>query len=172
MNTPSVTEEIKAAFPLRPLPDMSLHQGQLCDYTMAREVTKAEWSEAARIDSGRTWEAYTDEELISCEAALSHLNERSFIYYLPAYLLLALRHLEVEWDHLAWGTANSAVFAVTHRSDYTFARFAQLSAAQISAIRSFLFCVARSSLSNAEDAQKALERYWDTEMAGELPHGP
>ncbi len=80
MESSSLAQQIKAAFPLLPLPEMSLHQAQLLDQTMSREITEAEWEAADAQDSGRTWQAFTEDELIACDSALSHLDESGFIY--------------------------------------------------------------------------------------------
>lgn len=167
----SLVDQIKAVFPLRPLPKMSLHQAQLADQGMAWEITKADWEAAGAIDAGRTWDSFTDEELAACDAALSHLDGAGFAYYLPAYLLLALRHFAVEWGHPAWAITGSTVFAVTHRSDYSLARYAHLTAGQVAAVKAFLEAAASSPTDNAQDARIALERYWNTDRAGRLPPG-
>lgn len=171
METSALVEQIKAAFPLLPLPKMSLHQSQLADQGMAREISEAEWAAAGALDAGRTWDSFTDEELAACDAALSHLDGTGFAYYLPAYLLLALRHFAVEWDHPAWAITGSTVFVVTHRSDYNLARFAQLSVEQVAAVKAFLEAAAASPTDNAQDARIALQRYWYTDRAGRPPLG-
>jgi hypothetical protein len=168
MESSSLAQQIKAAFPLLPLPEVSLHQAQLLDQTMSRELTEAEWEAAGAQDSGRTWQAFTEDELIACDSALSHLDESDFIYYLPAFLLLALRHLEVKWDHPAWTITGSAVFSVTSRSGYSLSRFARFTPEQVAAVTAFLNAVAQSSGSNAQDARVALDRYWNTDRAGKF----
>jgi hypothetical protein len=35
------------------------------------------------------------------------MDEQSFVYYLPAYLLFALRYCTVEWQHRAWTLVGS-----------------------------------------------------------------
>ena len=172
MESSSLVEQIRAAFPLLPLPEMSLHQAQLADQSLSREITRVEWAASRARDAGRTWDTFTDAELAECDAALSHLDEPGFVYYLPAFLLLALRHLQVEWNHPAWAITGNAVFAVTHRSEYSLSRFARLSADQVAAVRAFLQAVAASPSDNARDAQLALERYWDTDRAARFLLGP
>lgn len=168
MESSSLAQQIKSAFPQLPLPEISLHQAQLLDQTMSRELTEAEWEAAGAQDSGRTWQAFTEDELIACDSALSHLDESDFIYYLPAFLLLALRHLEVEWDHPASAITLSAVFAVTNQSGHSLSRFARFTPEQVNAVRDFLKAVAQSSGDNADDAQVALDRYWNTDRAGKF----
>jgi hypothetical protein len=81
-----VTRLLREAFPLQPIPKMTLHQAQLADQTMTRGIPEQEWNDAGRKDAGRTWQDLTDGEIMSCDAALSHFDESSFVYYLPAYL--------------------------------------------------------------------------------------
>lgn len=119
-------------------------------------------------DAGRTWDTFPDTDLISCDAALSHLDEPGFVYYLPAFLLLALKHIDVEWDHPAWMVAGGAVFAVTDRSGYSLSRFARFTPAQVAATRAFLEFVANSGTDHARDAQLALDRYWNTDREGKF----
>jgi len=102
MSSARLFELIQAAFPLRPLPEMSLHQAQLADESMSRRISDDEWRRAGELDSGRSWKDFSDDDLIACDAALSHFDEPSFVYYLPAYLVFALRHCAVEWTHPAW----------------------------------------------------------------------
>lgn len=89
METDEVTRLIQKAFPLKPIPKMTLHQAQLADQTMTRKIPEREWNDAGKRDAGRTWQDLIDEEIVSCDAALSHFDEPSFVYYLPAYLLFA-----------------------------------------------------------------------------------
>ena len=175
MESSLLAQQIESAFPLLPLPEVSLHQAQLLDQTMSlldqsmsREISEAEWVAAGAQDSGRTWQAFTEDELIACDSALCHLDESGFIYYLPAFLLFALRHLEVEWNHPARAITGSAVFAVTDRSGYSLSRFSRFTPEQVNAVRAFLKAVAQSSGDNAEDARVALDRYWNTDRAGKF----
>lgn len=168
MENSTLVQQIKSAFPLLPLPEMSLHQAQLADQSMSRGIGDEEWLAEGARDSGRTWETFTEAELMACGAALSHLDESDFVYYLPAFLLLALRYLDVEWDHPAWAITISAVFAVTNRSGYSLSRFARFGPEQVAAVKAFLEAVARSSGHNAEDARAALDGYWNTDRAGKF----
>lgn len=162
----SVFELIEAAFPLHPLPEMSLHQAQLADQSMSREISENEWTHADKLDAGRSWKEFSDDELIACDAALSHFDEPSFVYYLPAYLVLALRHCVVERPHPAWPAVGSVVFSVTHRTPYTLGRYKKLNSEQREAVIAFLRYVARCRTDSiASGAHKALTRYWMTDEA-------
>jgi len=166
MEAEQIIENIAAAFPLAPLPGMTLHQAQLSDQSMSREISDQEWHETGRLDAGRTWRELTDEEFIACDAALAHFDEESFVYYLPAFLIFALRHCDVTWSHPAWGAVGSAVFFVTHREPSMLGRYKRLSASQREAVICFLeFISEHGRASHALDAQKALKRYWKTDEA-------
>jgi hypothetical protein len=172
MDALSVTQAIEAAFPLQPLPEMSVHQAHLSDDSMSREITDREWEAAGQLDSDRTWREFTDEELMSCNAALSHFDEPSFVYYLPAFLLFSIRYCDVEWSHPAWELVSGTVFSVTHQSPYSLSRYKCLSPAQRGAVVSFLEFIVAQGGSNADDAQKALDRYWKTVEASRPLVGP
>lgn len=166
MEAKQVIEHIEAAFPLAPLPGMTLHQAQLSDQSMSREISDKEWHDTGRVDADRTWRDLTDEELIACDAALAHFDEESFVYYLPAFLNFALRHCDVVCPHPAWSVVGSVVFFVTHREPSMLGRYKRLSASQREAVICFLeFISEHGQGSNAPDAQKALQRYWKTDEA-------
>jgi Family of unknown function (DUF6714) len=159
---------IEAAFPLLPLPEMSLHQAQLADQSMTREISDDEWERTGDLDAGRSWKDFSDDELLVCDAALSHFDEPSFAYYLPAYLIFALRHFAAEWKEPAWHVVHSAVFSVTHRTAYALSRFKKLSPEQREAIVGFLkFFASHRTDGIGSDAEKALTRYWLTKEAAE-----
>jgi hypothetical protein len=166
MEANHVIEHIETAFPSAPLPGMTLHQAQLADQSMSRAISDKEWNDAGKIDAGRTWQDVTDEEVVACDAALAHFDEESFIYYLPAFLIFALRHCDVVWPHPAWDTVGNVVFFVTHREPSMLGRYKRLSASQRQAVICFLEFIAEHGRgSNAPDAQKALKRHWKTDEA-------
>lgn len=166
MESQQVIKLIEEAFPLGPLPDVSLHQAQLADQSMSREISEEEWQEAGRIDEGRTWRELTDEQLMACDAALAHFDDASFVYHLPAYVLFALRHHSVEWPHPAWSLFGSVVFFTTSRTPSMLGRYKRLSPLQRAAVICFLeFIAEHGSGSNASYAEKALSRYWKTDAA-------
>ena len=175
MDAPTVLSALEGAFPLKPLPSMSLHERALADQSLSRTISEEERAAASRADAGRTWKEFTDEELIACDAALGHLDDESFVYYLPAFLRFAVRHCNVQWGHPAWPLLGTAIFSVTHhKSDHSLRRYKRLSAAQREAVVSFLeFISQKASPENASRAQKSIARYWKTPKASEpLPSSP
>jgi hypothetical protein len=167
MNADRLSELVLAAFPVEPLPKMSLHQAHLLDESIRREISEEEWKAAGAIDASRSWRDLPDEQLIECDAALSHFDEESFVYYLPAYLLFAARNFAVEWSHPASSLVGSVVFSLTqHREVYSLSRYKRLTAPQREAVVSFLELIAGyESGPNAPYANKSLARYWMTDEA-------
>jgi hypothetical protein len=92
-------EIIKGAFPTGPLPSTSLHQGQLADESIRREISEDEWRRAANEDKDQTWPMLSDAGLMECYCALSHFDDQSFICHLPAFLTFAIRH--GNWNSLS-----------------------------------------------------------------------
>ena len=100
---------IAAAFPLRPLPQMSLHQAQLADPSMSREITDEEWRRAGELDRGRSWNEFSDDNLIACDAALSHLDEQSFSRQIG---FLDSIFIEPYQTRLSWEYGNDEEFVI------------------------------------------------------------
>ena len=126
MESNQVVSLMEEAFPLRPLPEVTLHQAQLADQSMSREITDKEWEDAGKIDADRTWRDFRDEELVACDAALAHFHEESFVYHLPAFMLFALRHCGVASLHPAWSQVGSSVFFLTRREPSMLGRYKKL----------------------------------------------
>ena len=168
MDIATLSKQIKAAFPLLPSPKISLYQAQLLDVTLSRKIDQAEWMAAGARDSGRTWGDYRESELMACDAALYHQDEIGFVYYLPAFLLMALRQLAVAGIPRVEEKIFPALFAITHFSGYSLSRFARFTPEQVTAVRNFLEFVASGPGTSAEDARVALELYWNTDRAGKF----
>jgi hypothetical protein len=155
---------LDAAFPLEPRPEFTLHQGTLADQALSREIPESEWSEAARLDLDRNWRSYSDDELIACEAAVAHLPDDAFTYYLPAFLSFAAKHVNVRWPRPEWELVGAVVFSITNRSPFNLARFKRLTTLQRAVVVQFLEIVGSSTeQAHAADAEKALARYWKTD---------
>lgn len=158
--------ELERAFPLRPYPKVTLHQGCFADDTLAREVSEGEWRRAAELDADRDWQSYSDEELIATAPALAHLPEESFVYYVPAYICFAATHAGAKWSEPGWDLLGSIVFSLTHLSPYNLARLKAFSDDQKKIVVKLLeFFASHESDSNSSDARKGLERYWYTDEA-------
>ena len=70
-------------------------------------------------------------------AALSHISEAGFVYYIPAYMRLALNQLGAVGDP-EWEAFGSTIFHLTNRSNYTLGRFKRFSDTQIDTVVEFL----------------------------------
>jgi hypothetical protein len=157
---------IQAAFPLAPLPDMSLHQAQLADQSMSREIPEQEWIAAGWVDAERSWQAFGDDELLACDAALAHLEETAFVYYLPAFLIFAVHHCAATWPDPSEALVGSTVFSVTQRGPHNLGRYKRLNPEQRAAVVAFLeFIAENGNHSERPQAEKALKRYWKTDEA-------
>ena len=160
----AVILQVERAFPEAPLPETTLRQAQLADQSMSREISQSEWDAAGTLDRGVRWKDIPDDTLIECDAALSHQSEEGFVYYVPAYMRLALRHLAcpAKRSDEAFGFT---VFHLTHRTNYSLGRYKHLSDAQIDAVISFLREVRDAGSFEGDLAEKALTRYWETPEA-------
>jgi hypothetical protein len=165
MDYQSLEKKIRNSFPVTPLPPMSIHQGRLADYSISREIAKKEWNEAGMLDRDVRWDQVSEATIVECQPALSHLDEVSFIYYLPAFLLYAAKHIDADLPTGAGEVVSSAVFSVTHRSNHSVSRYKRLNDSQIDAVIAFLHFVADAGNRESPDAQKALKRYWENPEA-------
>ena len=157
----AVVSQIETAFPELPMPDVTLRQAQLADQSMRREIGEAEWEAEGRRDSGVCWTQVPADTLIECDAALSHLSEEAFVYYVPAYMRFSMQCLTrpIGGPNDVLGTT---VFHLTDRANYSLGRYKRLSEAQIQAVIAFLRAVRDGGGFYGDLAAKALQRYWET----------
>ena len=144
----------------------TLHEAQLTDQSMRREISAKELAEAKRLDSHQDWRDVPASSIDECDAALSHLSPEGWRFYIPAYMTRAVDLL----DEPIWKTwlPGAVVFQLTYPKDvslqsYTLERFSLLDEAQVAAVAAFLGYVAAHAPAGAvlcEDAQLALKRYW------------
>ena len=153
---------IEKVFPLKPRPDMTIHQGQLADQSLDREISEAEWESEGRKDRDRTWKELSDPDIDRLDSALSHLDETGFVYYIPAYMVFSLKYLESDWNEFGWDTVGSTVFHLSNRSGYNIGRLKALSYDQIDVVTEFLRFVRDNKEEESRAANIALEKYWET----------
>jgi hypothetical protein len=161
-------------------PEQSLHQAQLTDQGIFREISGREWMQAESLDGEKDWTEVPGEALDECDAALSHFTPASWRFYLPAYLCRSLS-LFVPPDFES-AILDRVVFQLTLREKadegmkgYLLERYQSLAPAQHEAVRHFLEFVVHESLRLVEttndhwrlydDAKTALESYWSQERA-------
>lgn len=150
--------------------DCTLHQAQLLDVTMSREISEPEWQSARGEDPETDWRRVPAAYLDECDAALSHATPLSWRFYLPAYMWRALRLLDA--DILETRLPGSVIFHLTYSDEtpggawYCLERFNLLNTDQGSAVRLFLEYVrdypARTTRWH-EGAKLALHKYWELE---------
>jgi hypothetical protein len=149
------------AFPVKPTPEMTLYQGQLADQSMAREISEAEWDAEGNKDRHTPWTGYEIQDLANCQAALAHLDEEAFGYYLPAFLSFAVRYGRSEnFTHI--NVVSTALHVVTELSNHNRARLKKLTGQQIDAVIAFLRFVSSWGGLDSELAKTALRLYWET----------
>jgi len=148
------------AFPLRPLPHSTLHQAALANENILRKISDEEWARATETDKNRTWRSYLDDELVACRSALAHLTGDAFVYYLPAFIGSAARHIKADWKDKHWALVGAVIFYLTDRSPYNLGRLDLLSPEQRKAAIYLLKLAAKSEIDESSDAEESLARYW------------
>jgi len=161
MDAAALLARVRAAFPTQPLPEITLRQAQLTDQGMAREITDEEWTAEGDRDRGIPWHEIPDETLLECGAALSHLDNDAFVYYLAAFLTFALRKSDRR-DFREDDIFGCTVFAVTELSNYNLSRLKRLTDEQIDVVTDFVRWVSESEKFQKSYADKALTKYWET----------
>jgi hypothetical protein len=167
MSVSDVIPIIASAFPELPLPDMTLQEAELADHTLDREISDDEWVTARQAGKGVTWKQVPLETLLSCSAALSHISEVGFVYFIPAYMVAALQHRaspQERTDDLLTSTVFQVTFTDTNHS---LSRLKAFNDAQAEAVIAFLKEIAESADFNGREARKGLETYWLTPKAKE-----
>jgi hypothetical protein len=164
MSVDPLVARIEQVFPDQPLPDITLRQAQLADQSMDREISQEEWDATGRIDHAVLWRDVEPALLIACDAALSHLSEAGFVYYIPAYMRLALNQMASLTDP-PWEVFGSTVAHLEGKNNYALGRYKRFSDAQIDAVIEFLRQVRAAEGFEGKMAKDALERYWETPAA-------
>jgi hypothetical protein len=145
----------------------TIHQAQLADETLDREIPDEEWLVAKLRDPEINWHDVPAPSLDECDAALSHATPTSWLFYLPAYMKRALELLTANSE--GSNLPNSVIFHLTleRRSPglnfYVFERFRQITPAQERAIVAFLEYIKGYSTVDSwhpKCATEALDSYW------------
>jgi hypothetical protein len=148
-------------------PEQSLHQAQLDDQGIAREISVEERERAGLLDDHTEWHEVSESELQECPDAMSHLLPASWVFYLPAYMRAAIGLL----DKPLWKAdlPHRVLFALTYQDNYPgighyyLARFERLTASQTEAVTQFLRFVEHNAAGEnfySRDAREALQSYW------------
>ncbi|QUE50524.1 hypothetical protein KBB96_16875 [Luteolibacter ambystomatis] len=115
-------------------------------------------AEAAKLDNERTWQEISDLKLSNFACSMVFLNANGFRFYLPAFMRFTLAN----WADGASTCENMGViYALSggpggfhHEAFESFSRF------QMEAVSAFLWYIANSNDSMAEDAESSLAYGW------------
>jgi hypothetical protein len=92
---------------------ITLHEAiALDDY-----ASQGERMAARRRDRESSWQEVTDKDVLECQSALSFLDPEGFRYYIPVFMILGLRYLQVprrDASHDAAGILHSASYHLLH----------------------------------------------------------
>jgi hypothetical protein len=143
----------------------SLRQFVLTDeFGLSRHITDSEWSEAGRNRVDSKWQEIPDSEIEECDSMLAHMQANEFRYFLPAYMVYALKNLpKSDGSNFILG---SVVFSLYPSSkdfglyNYNVKQLSLLNIDQELAVVSFLKFIASLDIYDSHDAEIALERYW------------
>ncbi len=168
MDRNSLEAELVAAFAgVAPDPHQTLHEAQLTDDGIFRNISVAEMRAARAKDSYRVWTEVPATALDACDCAMSHFSAQSWCFHLPAYMRRCLDLFrDPLWDAEMLG---SVIFHLTIKKEMP-PYLSRLTQAQKLAVRHFLEFVEQESLSFIErtnsycssydHAKAALDSYW------------
>ena len=166
MDIEFVNATIEAAFAgVKRDEECTLHQAQLSDETMDREIPETEWQAAKAHDRATDWRDVPDDDLDKCDAALSHAMPGCWRFYLPEYMRRALRLLDASISE-TWFPGSVIAhlsYPSKQQEGYILERSELLDAAQQKAVRTFLEYVRdypAPRTSYRREAELALHKYW------------
>jgi hypothetical protein len=140
---------------------ISLHEASEIDLYGTDEDRSA----ARLLDTECRWQEVPDRDIEEEYTALHFLDRVGFRYYLPAYLVYALRYHD-DAERVRGGNSIDYTLAALVLTDdgiayHKLARFGVLSDEQVAAVRAFLRYMAVHGADYADDARRALEAYWE-----------
>ena len=148
----------------------TLHQAQLIDQSLSREISEKECDAAKLLDPYTKWYEVPSADIDACDAALSHITPTGWRFYIPAYMRRAIELV----DKPIWETAmtSSVIFQLTFPDNddfmqhYVLERFKLLNEQQVQAVAAVLTFIANHLSSQTdwrEEAMTALNSYWGLE---------
>jgi len=153
-----IIAEIERAFAnVRRGNGITLHQARVLD-DYGGDIEQA-W--ARRKDTDTRWQDIPDTRIEKLANTLPFLDPEGFCYYIPVFMIWALRHSETS-DSFA-GDAAIYIFGVNPLAEGNMDLFRLFTPQQTTAIAHFLEYFARYADSNHADnetAQKALDAHW------------
>lgn len=169
----ALVRQVQAAFPFEPLPEMTLAGARADDATAPATTDADDWTDAATlppspdwlepgtIEPANAWPDLAEQHLLDAGDAPLVLDGPAFVYYLPAFLVFVVRHLD-DAATLKRGAMMlaQALSTVTDLGARNLASYAQLDRLQRAAVVAVLRHVAARSVIHGPEAQRALQRYW------------
>ncbi len=162
-------EAIRVAFNGVRRGTITLHEALVIDNYGSTEQRNA----ARQIDTERAWQHIPDDQLSDTYSALTHLDPVSWRFYLPAYMIFAVRR---GLTHPS-AASERTVFSLRphpcdpHRRRYAFKRYETLNETQALAVHDFLNVISHQDEHEVEArvAAEALVMYWIPRLHGKPP---
>jgi len=154
-----IIQSIESAFAGVPRGELTLHQAEVIDSDSTEEAQL----KARSLDQESTWDQVPDEDLEDCTAALCHLDPQSWKYYLPAYMIWALRNYQHSDSIMLDFTIYSLKLSDDDKvlSEYDMQRFRLLDEAQSATVCKFLnFMAQQPEFVDEIIAMEAISLYW------------
>lgn len=155
----AIIDAIRLAFANVPRGTITLHEAEVIDdYGSDKERSKAR-----RLDTESSWDRVPDSHLEECTTALCHLDSDGWKYYVPAYMVWALRNFRVSDSVVSDFTIYT--FNLSERDadlqECILTRYRLLDNAQSQAVCRFLrFMAANDDYADGQVARAALAKYW------------
>ncbi len=148
-----VIAEISSAFADVTLSDgITLHQARAID----DYESKADQIAVRVNDLEQRWQELPDDKLCSFDDVFNFLDEKGWVFYIPAYMIWVLRHLDDEFDSPHAGLEYMAIYSIIFRDE----RSALLTPGQGRAVCRFLCYLARHAPYHKDEVEEALGRCW------------
>jgi len=148
----------------------TLHQAQLIDQSLHRDIPEEEYEEAKLLDPYFRWFEVPGADIEACDAALSHISPAGWRFYIPAYIKRAIELVDKPiWET---GLTSSVIYHLTlpgndlFMQHYALERFKMLNDEQVRAVSMALTFIANHLSTQTdwrEDAMIALNSYWGLE---------
>ena len=154
-----IIEEIIDAFRGVARGEITLHEADVWDdYGSEEEAEKAR-----ELDTESSWEEIPDEWIENCGGALSFYDPQSWQYYIPAYMIWALKYFRIsdsiasDWTIYTFDLSENN----PELKQDDMERFQQLNQKQSAAVCRFLRYMSRDNERvDGRVAKKALQKYW------------
>ena len=158
-NAEEIIEEIRAAFAGVPRGKITIHEAEVID-SYGDDGAR---DRARLLDTESSWEQIPDSHVEECSWALCHLDPVSWRYYIPKYMLWALRNFKTNNSIVTDFTIYTFDVSSSDAGvrEYKQERYRLLNPFQSWAVCRFLrHMVANEDHADGSVARRALEDYW------------